>query len=351
MDVKNNPALVTLFFKEIMEPAFNNAYNGTLKSVLAEKIAMQVPSTGISSIHGWVNQIGRMSEWVGPRIAKNISTNGLEVFNRTFENNLEITVAEFLSDAHSMYGLIQGPALGVDAAFNRDRLLLEAMLRGLPTSTNPIVWADGVTTFANGSTVGDGSTRSFDGVNIIKNYTTDPLTPTSLRKACNTMNNYIGHGGQNLLGSAPGMVKFTLLHGSILDEVATKILDSEYMPVLAPDGTTWTASGGNPNYHLMGHEISNLFNSGFIDAKGTKYDASLCWCIIAEFMGVKPLCYQSWQDPFFQYARATMDSEYCYAHDALQWGVTARGEGFVCIPWLMFFGNASTAWYTGVGQY
>ena len=341
MDIRTNPALVNLFFKEIMEPKFNEAYNKTLEATIANKIAMQVPSTGISSIHGWVNQIGRMSEWVGPRITKNISTNGLEVFNRTFENNLSITVPEFLSDQHNMYAIVQGPALGMDAAYNRDRLLLEAMLRGSRAAASPINWADGLPIFTDGSTIGGAATRSFDGANAIVNYGTSPLTPTSLRAVYTAMNQMVGQGGQPLVPDG-ATAKFTLLHGPATDGIARQILESEYTALLAPDGTTYVGMGGNPNKGLMEHVKSNIFSNGFVDSKGTAYNAAFYWFVVCEISGIKPLCYQSWQDPFFQYSRATLDCEYAFVNDAVQWGVTSRGEGFVALPWLMY-GQFATA--------
>ena len=341
MDVRANPALVNLFFKEIMEPKFNEAYNKTLQATIADKIAMTVPSTGISSIHGWVNQIGRMAEWSGPRVRKNISTNGLEVFNRTFENNLTITVPEFLSDQHNMYAIVQGPALGMDAAFNRDRLLMEALLRGNRAATNPINWADGLPVFTDGTTPGDATTRSFDGVNSIVNRGTSALTPTSLRAVYTAMNQMVGHGGQPLIPDG-ATAKFTLLHGPATDAIAKQILESEYTASLAPDGTTYVAAGGNPNKGLMEHIKSNIFSNGFVDSKGTSYNAAYYWFVICEIVGIKPLVYQSWQEPFFQYARATLDCEFAYDNDAVQWGVTSRGEGFVGIPWLMY-GQFATA--------
>lgn len=347
MDVRANPALVNLFFKEIMEPKFNEAYNKALPCTITEKIGMQVPSTAISSIHGWVNQIGRMSEWVGPRISKNVSTNGLEIFNRTFENNVTITVPEFLSDQHNMYALIKGPALGWDAAYNRDRLLMEALLRGNRAAVDAagnsvaIKWADGLPIFTDGTTIGDATTRSFDGVNPIVNRGTLPLTATNLRAVYTAMNGMLGHGGQPLIPDGLS-AKFTLLTGPQLDSVATQILDSEYTAILAPDGTTYVGQGGNPNKGLMEHIKSNIFTNGFVDSKGVSYNAAYNWFVVCEIMGIKPLVYQSWQEPFFQYARATLDCEFCYQNDAVQWGVTARGEGFVGIPWLIY-GQFATA--------
>lgn len=325
MDIRNNPELVNLFFKQIIEPKFSDAYNKALATLILNKIGMQLPSTGESTIHGWLNQIPRMREWIGPRQVNNVSLNGLEITNRIFENTLAIPRKSFDADSHGLYANLAG-IIGNDAAFNKDRVLVEAILRG--PSVN---WADGVKIFTSSSD------RKFDGTNAINNYGTDALSSSALTSVYTAMTSYVGHGGQPLMAQP----KY-LLHGPALRGKAIQLLESEFVPILAADGTTYVAGGGNPNRNLLERVETPLLVNGFVDSKGTSYNAAYYWAVIAEVVGIRPLVFQSWKEPEFQDARARADSEWAFANDEFQWGARMAGEAFVGLPWLIYYEAGTT---------
>jgi phage major head subunit gpT-like protein len=327
MDIRNNPELVNLFFKQIIEPKFSDAYNKALETLILNKVGMQMESNGESTIHGWMNQIDRMKEWVGPRVISNVSLNGLEVVNRIFQNAIAIPRKSFDADSHGLYAN-NAAYLGNDAAFNKDRLLIEAMLRGSSTK-----WADGINAF-------DGSSnRKFDGTNAINNYGTDSLDQAgvNLASAYAKMTSYVGHGGQPLMVQPKYLV-----HGPQLRIRAFQNLKSGSYFTLAADNTTYVTAGANPNQGLLESLETPLPVNGFVDSKGTSYNAAYYWAIIGEVVGLKPLVYQNWKEPEFQDARVSPNSEWAFANDEFQWGVRSAGEAFIGLPWLMYF-NAATA--------
>ena len=64
--------------------------------------------------------------------------------------------------------------------------------------------------------------------------------------------------------------------------------------------------------------------------------------VIAEVMGLRAgLIYQERIAPEMQDARARLDSEYLFTTDKFQWGIRARGEGFIGLPHLIYGGFAT----------
>ena len=71
-------------FKTGWQDAYNKA------EVMYTKYATEIPSSSKSNTYGWVAQMLKLRQWVGPRIAQNLSEHSYTLNNITFEGTVEV---------------------------------------------------------------------------------------------------------------------------------------------------------------------------------------------------------------------------------------------------------------------
>lgn len=313
------------FFLEIQQN-FTDGLNAKRDNLILGKVAMQVGSIGAQTMHGWLNQIPSVREWVGDRIVKNLQSNKLTVTNRIFEGTIEIPRVDVEDDAHRLY-LPTANLLGANSIAFKDELCIEQLLQG--TSNK---WADDVVIFSAAG-------RSYDGTNAINNYSTTAFTAdgSALNTAYAAMTSYLGHSGKPLMVRP----KY-LLHGPSLRQKAIQAVEAQYGALLA-SATQVGGSVMNPNYNLVERIESPYLVNGYVDSKGTTFsNAGTYWFLIGEVAGVRGLVYQERVAPEMQMQRAQLDSEFLMNTDKFQYGSRMRGASFVSLPHLIH-GNFATA--------
>jgi len=311
------------FFLEI-QSQFSDGLNAKRDNLILGKVAQQVQSNAAQTVHGWLNQIPSVREWIGDRIVKNIQSNKLTITNRIFESTIEIPRVDVEDDLHRLY-LNNANYMGMNAVAFKDELLVEQLLQGL---TNK--WADDV---ANFSAAG----RSYDGTNAICNYTTTAYTEdgSALNTAYAQQTSYLGHSGK------PLMVRPRyILHGPLLRTRVQKSL-STYGALLA----SATQVGGqivNPNANLVEAIETPYLVNGYVDSKGTSYNAGYYWFVLGEVAGIRGLVLQERAAPEMQMQRAQLDSEFLMNTDKFQYGCRSRAAAFISLPHLVH-ANLGTA--------
>lgn len=322
MDI--NRANMDLFFTQV-RTEFTNGLNAKRETLILNKVAMQVPSVTAITTHGWLNQIPSIHKWLGDRQVKNVETKKLAITNGKYENTIEIPREDFEDDQYGLYAHTFN-LMGQDAMAMKDRILIDALLQG---TTNK--WADDVAIFSDSRTYGSAT---------IDNYSTTAYDAagSALAAAYAAMTSYQGHGG------VPLMVRPRfILHGPQLRVKVQQSL-STYGALLAADATSYV--GGqifNPNANLVEPVETPYLIDNYVDMDGNTYtDAGTHYFILGEVAGIKGLIYQSRIEPEMQDQRARLDSEFLFNSDKFQWGVRARGAGFIGLPHLVFGGFATT---------
>ena len=80
-----------------------------------EKYSTIITSSTASTVYPYLEQFGRMREWIGDRQKRNIASGKIEVFNRDFEDTVVVPRNDIEDDQYALYGtLIQ--MLGQNAA-------------------------------------------------------------------------------------------------------------------------------------------------------------------------------------------------------------------------------------------
>ncbi len=70
---------------------------------LRAKIAMVVKSTTFQNQYGWLNKMSGMREWIGPRVADNLSESTYAILNRHFEKTIQVDRNDIEDDNLGQY--------------------------------------------------------------------------------------------------------------------------------------------------------------------------------------------------------------------------------------------------------
>jgi len=309
-------------FQQDLETGFTEGFNVPLGNTL-RNVAMDLRSTGYQSVHGWLNQIPQVREWLGDRVVNNIESNKLTIVNRKFESTIEVERTEIEDDMHGIYSDLARD-MGTDARDFPDELLTEALLRG-QTDT----WADDTAIFSNSRTYGS---------NTIDNLTTTAFDEDgdAFNAAFTLMMNYKGHNNKPLKAQPS-----YLIYGADNRTKVFKVLQSQGQ-ALNVNGTIVNLNDGNPNAGLVIPVMSPLLVDGYVDSKGTTHsNAGTAWFLVAKRGSVSALAYQDRIPAQFQSSRLDPNSDFVFETDAFQYGTRQRGAAFITMPHLVV-GNFAT---------
>jgi len=308
-----NHAAMSVFFEDLAV-RFTDAFNAARPNTLVGRgAAMEVPSMGEQMVHGWLNQIAGVREWLGDRQVRNIQSDKLTIVNRKFEETREMERTEIEDDKMGLYAPLAA-IIGRNAAQFQDELICEALFRGT-TDT----WADDVAIFSNAG-------RTY-GSNTIDNYATDEFDEagTAFNTAVEKQASYLGHDNKPLKVQAS-----YLLHGPALRVAVGTVLGGQYKAI-ADAGTTYV-QGDNVNQGLVVPIELPYFVDGYVDSLGTTHNAKDYWFLLGVAGGIPGVFYQNRVAPEFQTSRLSDDSDFVFENDKYQYGTRFRGAGFVGLP-------------------
>ena len=286
-------------FSDAQRQAQGRAYPN---EILPEDISMIFTAAGSATQHSWLEQLHGIHEWVGSRVIQNAKLGKLTVINRDFENTISISRNAVEDDQYGVYAPLIG-MMGADAEKLWKKLCLESLLGNGE-------WADGNPFFCSGRVMGKST---------FTNAVTTALSKAAVEAAIAAMRSWTLYGGE------PGEVRpDVLLVGPELESTAKLICEAD----LVADGGT-TVSNVSPakalkvrvSEKLIGHHAGE-------------------WYVCGDKNGVKPVGIQKRKLPVLTRKDRDEDDNVFDTNNFL-YGVHARGEGFLTLPFLAYKGGAA----------
>lgn len=272
------------------------------------KFADVVPSTTAIEVYPFLEQFGKMREWIGPKQIKNLSSANHEVKNIEFEVTYGIKKTSIADDTYGLYAPMY-KGLGQTAGNIWD----DRSFAALCANGN---WLDAAAFF--------GTTRKY-GKNTISNYATGALTATTYGTARTAMMSYVGHDGEPL-----GVVPNVLIVGPKLESTAKKIVESQFVAGSIPTGESTYVSGvtdANPYYKSAELIVSPRLVGTYDDY----------WFLLCTSGPLKPVIVQKRQEVILIRKDQLTDDNMFFEGQAV-YGAEARGQAFLTMPHLAYGG-------------
>lgn len=271
-------------------------------------LAMTVPSSGASVIHGWLNQIPGFRLWTGDRQKKNIGTKKLEVVNVDFEDTVAVNRNDIEDDQYGVYAPLFD-ALGAEGG--DDALWLD---RAMDALIGNGTWIDNKAFFA---------TDRVYGANTINNLGTVALSTTTLNTALVAMQSYKSPESQPL-----NVVPVYLVVGPALRNTAWDLVKNQFVSL----GSGRSVAGAVQNATL-GRALLR------VHPKLTG-DYANYWYLLGQKGGIKPVGVQKRRAAALVRKDSVTDDNVFFNKEFI-YGADARGEAFLTLPHLAYAGQVA----------
>lgn len=303
----NLDALFKTYQTKFTEAQKNAQQRVTPNDLQPEDIAISFIAGGSSTQHSWLNQLKGIHEWVGQRVIEQLKLGKLTVVNRDFENTVTVSRNEIEDDQYGVYAPLIG-MMGADAENLWKKLALEALLGNGD-------WADGNKFFCSGRVLKEAEGDSA-AVTITNGVTTD-FSKAAVETAIAAMR------GWKLGGGEPAEVRpDVLLVGPSLEGAAKQVCEAD----LVSDGTA---------------TVSNVSTAKALKVRVSPLITGNNWFVLGDKNGVKAVGIQKRKLPQLTRMDKDTDQEAFMSNNFL-YGVHARGEGFLTLPFLAYQGGMSS---------
>jgi len=176
------------------EMRFGAAYGAT--ETWWQEFGTEIPSGAKQNVYGWVAQRTLMREWVGPRVAVNLTEHDYTLSNKPYEATIELDRDEIEDDNLGLFTTVTIPQLAQAAKKHPDQLI-KTMLQSA-SFAGPLAF-DGLSFFnAAHPTFFGGSTYS----NV---FAATALTADNFNTVWAAMASYVGEDGEPL-GVMPNLL-------------------------------------------------------------------------------------------------------------------------------------------------
>jgi phage major head subunit gpT-like protein len=210
IDASNLTAL-----RDSINTRFQTGFNAAGARVWWNRLAMEVPSGSETNTYAWMEDLPRFREWVGERVAHDLSSRAAVVSNKDFELTVKIPANKIKDDQYGIYGTYAESG-GVQGRKLPDDLLTPLIKLGKST-----VCYDGQYFFDTDHPVDPGDPASAVQANL---FTAKPLATAgnygAVRAAMRSLK--IGRSAR-VIGVTPSL----LIVGPDLEETAKKIVTAE----------------------------------------------------------------------------------------------------------------------------
>lgn len=287
------PALRGLMvgFKTIFQKAFDAA------PTFHEKLTTRVPSTTRAEVHGFLDRIPGMREWVGDRVLNNLVAREFTVVNKPYEATIEVDRDDIEDDTLGVYGP-RLEMLGMQARKHPDYLVVDALQEG-------------------------NAAECYDGQYFFDTDHPVSMDDPSMGTQSNNLN--LALNGTNYGVARAAMSSFKAADGKPLAVVPTLLV----VP---------------PQLESAGRQILNSENNAAGATNEWKNTAELlvvpelaneptAWYLIAAGMPVKPFLRQVRKEPEFASITDT-NSESVFMKKKFRFGVDSRGA-VAYGPWFL----------------
>lgn len=252
---------------------FNEWYNRTKLATFWDKLSMVQPSITSQETYGWMADLPRMREWVGPRQLNSMSSRAMTVVNKDYESTVTVPRNAVADDTYGLYNP-NVAMLAYSAAKWPDDILYEML------AANTELGFDGKPTFADDHpNLRDGGVTTYDNDYALALDVTNAATVRGL------MASRLGENGKPLGLFTMGPP--TIIHGPALANAARQVANGQFIPGVGVGGA---AVGGVSNVWQGAY---NLIEIAEMDATPTR------WMMADLNMPLMPWVHQRRQDPQF----------------------------------------------------
>ena len=289
----------------------------------AGAVATTVPSDTELETYGWMDAIGQVTEWIGPRSVNAIPTQSRSVTNRNWQRTDSITRPKFEDDKFALFGP-RAEDMGQAAAKLHDIQIVKLMQSTATTQSGPAVTGnpvcfDGVT-FFNASHPVDvtlGATAQYG--TYSNDFPNNALTFTNYELGRANMRGYIGRDGI-VYGILPNM----LIVPPQLEGIAKLITTSKVVaPGVMADGTTMVGGQDNIWAGSAGYMvIDELQNQPKV------------WYLADFTRAIRPFLIQKRKD-FVFVPRVSITDDNVFWDNEFVWGCDGRFAYDVTLPFMI----------------
>jgi phage major head subunit gpT-like protein len=257
-------------------------------------LVTEVPSGGKSEVHGFLDKIPAMREWIGERVIQNVAARSFEITNKHFEGTLEVDRDDISDDRLGIYNPMLD-MLGQQAAMYPDDLVLSLVEGGAAALCH-----DGQYFFDTDHPVNiDDAGAGVQG----NRFTTKALTAPNYGSVRSSMMKLKGADGK------PLQVKPThLIVPPALEETARQILNADFIPNTAGTATQTNVWKGTADLIVWDRLTSDT-----------------TWYLLDLSKGIRPFMFQNRQAPQFTYLTQP-DHENVFMKRKFLYGSDARGN-------------------------
>lgn len=262
---------------------YQSAYDAA--TVWGPQVATEVTSSGKSNTYGWMEQLPKMREWIGPRELKNLAASSYTITNKPYELTVSVDRDDIEDDNLGIYTPLMAE-MGRVAAKWQDELLATALQAGTTALCH-----DGLPLFS-ASHMMSGSAQS----NL---FAGTALNQANYEAKRAVMMAYQGEGGRSL-----GVMPDTLIVPPQLEFTARSIVQA----ATAANGAT-NVSQGTARVVV----VPELASEGTV------------WYLADCSRAIKPLVFQVRKAPQFV-AKDSPTDDNVFSRRSLVYGTDARGS-------------------------
>lgn len=262
--------------------------------------AQTVPSSGKSSVHGWMDKFPKLREWVGPRVVEGVVAQAYSLENKKFELTVGVSRTDIEDDLLNLYAPI-AQMMGMQAAQWPDDQMTTVLEAGASTTT-----FDGANFFSTShpiDTAGEITTSTQSNL-----FASHPFNATNLAAARANLRNLKGRDNKPL-----GMNMNAVMVPPALEQSALQAANAEF--IAATFGIN-AATGSQ----------TNVLKGSFTPIVNAKLTSATTWYGFDVRWPVKALIWQLRTAPEFT-LKVSPESENVFKDDQYLMGVRARGAG------------------------
>ena len=262
--------------------------------------AQVVPSSGKTSVHGWMDKFPKMREWLGPRVVETVVTQAYSLTNKKFELTVGVSRTDIEDDLLNLYAPI-AQMMGMQAAQWPDDQMTTVLEAGSSTVT-----FDGANFFSSShpiDTAGEITTSTQSNL-----FTTLSFSAANLATARANMRNLKGRDNKPL-----GMNLNAVMVPPALEQAALQAANAEF--IVATFGIN--SSTGS---------ATNTLKGSFTPIVNAKLTSATTWYGFDVRWPMKALVWQLRAAPEFT-LKVSPESENVFKDDEYLMGVRARGVG------------------------
>lgn len=299
-------ALAAIYFNYNLR--FQGGYS-TAK-VWWDKLAMLMPSTTRSERYAWMKKIPAFREWVGERIFNNVVGRSYEIFNKDWEDSIEIDRNDIADDRIGVFAPFM-EMMGVQAAKWPDHTLAPIIQAGSTTG----LCFDGQPFFDTDHPVDMDKASLGTYQNL---FTASPLNPANVSSVRATMASYLGEDGK-VMGVDPTLI----IVPPTLRDAAAAICNAEWF---SPAQQWGAGAAGAPSINV----VKGMYD--FIEVPEFANEPNV-WYLADMSKPVKPFVWQL-REPVKFVSVVDPASVPLFNFKKFQFGADSRGNGGYSLPFL-----------------